>query len=340
MVSVPPQAHIVWNEDRSEGVIFVDHEPGSTAWPLTAADDAHQASTGRSRCPGIGSALAEAFFEAYEDDEDRPVQTIPLASLTAAPVREEGGAFKLGESDLFEVADIIRTARGVKHVGSKDYAVADEIVCFVNNHPRNSAAALATREEAPAEVGEVSEAIAFLDAAAVMLGRGEMPAPATDYAAKWYHAHAVALSALRAQPQAREEAQPVAKQWRACNDQGPLTAWREADWRSEREVKAWEALHRIEYRDLFTTPPAPEAEKLRVALHLFRAFVQRNVGQWAMGAGDHGHPIWAFVAEALGDANGAEVRDGPEYRFIQPENRQALAALQQDALSSAPGEEK
>lgn len=49
-----------------------------------------------------------------------------------------------------------------------------------------------------AGVGEIADAVAFMDAAAVMLGRGEMPAPGSDYAAKWYHAHATLLSALRA----------------------------------------------------------------------------------------------------------------------------------------------
>lgn len=63
--------------------------------------------------------------------------------------------------------------------------------------------------EAPAEVGKLAGAIAFLDGAAVMLGRGEMPAPGSPYAAKWWQAHAVALSALRAQPHAPEDGQPV-----------------------------------------------------------------------------------------------------------------------------------
>lgn len=81
LVSVP-QAHIVWNEARNEGVIFVDQE--TTGWPLTAADDAYQASTGKSRHPGLGSALAEAFYDGYEDDEDRPVQVVPASIFAPA----------------------------------------------------------------------------------------------------------------------------------------------------------------------------------------------------------------------------------------------------------------
>lgn len=54
------------------------------------------------------------------------------------PSLQASQAFTLGESDLFEIADILRTARGVKYVGAKDYAVADEIVSLVNGHPRNT----------------------------------------------------------------------------------------------------------------------------------------------------------------------------------------------------------
>lgn len=51
-----------------------------------------------------------------------------------------------------------------------------------------------------------------------------------------------------------EQPEPVAKQWRALDEQGPRTPWRELDWRSEREVKQWEASHSVEYRDLYAQP--------------------------------------------------------------------------------------
>lgn len=178
-MSAPPQAHIVWNEDRSEGVIFVDQEPGSTAWPLTAADDAHQASTGRSRRPGIGSALAQAFFEAYEDDEARPILTIPSALLTAAPVREEGGAVLdrdaliaiiMEETTDDIVADGWRSlgkpnvlVQGCRYIrrnapaGTDGYAnpeaSAKQFAGFIADRIMN---ALATREEAPEPMSWVS----------------------------------------------------------------------------------------------------------------------------------------------------------------------------------------
>lgn len=64
-------------------------------------------------------------------------------------------------------------------------------------------------------------------------------------------------------------------------------------------------------------------------LMLFRAFVLRNVTQWAMGAGDHHHPIWERVALECNDL--AEPVNGPEYIFIQPMNRKSLGMLEVEA---------
>lgn len=52
----------------------------------------------------------------------------------------------------------------------------------------------------------VDEAVRFLDEAGAMLGRGEMPAPGTPFAARWYMAHAVVISTLRSQTEALEKA--------------------------------------------------------------------------------------------------------------------------------------
>jgi len=162
------------------------------------------------------------------------------------------------------------------------------------------------REEAPAETGA--------DDLAARLRRAETwdldaDQEARDRCGVLMLEAAERLEALRAQPQAREEAQPVAKQWRACNDQGPLTAWREADWRSEREVKAWEALHRIEYRDLFTTPPAPEAEKMRVAVEALEgALPQLEVLHSIVSGKETRAVVWREITKG----------------------RKALAALQQE----------
>lgn len=61
-------------------------------------------------------------------------------------------------------------------------------------------------------------------------------------------------------------------------------------------------------------------------LKLFRAFVLQNVTSWN-GGGTHHHPMWGMVAEALGDA--PDVKSGPEYHFIQPDNREPLDSLRE-----------
>lgn len=61
-------------------------------------------------------------------------------------------------------------------------------------------------------------------------------------------------------------------------------------------------------------------------LLLYRAFILRNVTQWAMGAGDHHHPIWEHVAV---NVEGIEPTSGPEWQYIQPENRQPLVVLEE-----------
>jgi len=300
-----------------------------------------------------------------------------LAFITAAPVREEGGAEAIIRALLDHVDRDTCQHDNLKR-GGVQWTICEDcgrkwaddqggFKPYVDPQPVAAArlylSALATRDEAPAntgkcpcslkaddchpdcphgreapaEAGEGSQANLDLLSGFVQHLEDGKPVTVKDPVTLAKTLRHVLSTAYpdRAQPQAREEAQPVA--WMMRERDGHMWAY-SCDAEDARLAQA----DGFQCRSLYTTPPAPEAEaeNLRVALHLFRAFVQRNVGQWAMGAGDHGHPIWAFVAEALGDANGAEVRDGPEYRFIQPENRQALAALQQDALSAAPGEEK
>lgn len=74
------EAYIVWNQDRSEAVLFTDigREPGEPS----AQDDALTASIGISG--SVSSVLGEAFHEAFEDDEHRPVQRVPLATILSA----------------------------------------------------------------------------------------------------------------------------------------------------------------------------------------------------------------------------------------------------------------
>lgn len=75
-------AYIVWNQDRSEAVLFTDigREPGEPS----AQDDALTASIGIGG--SVSSVLGEAFHEAFEDDEHRPVQRVPLAIILSASV--------------------------------------------------------------------------------------------------------------------------------------------------------------------------------------------------------------------------------------------------------------
>lgn len=61
------------------------------------------------------------------------------------------------------------------------------------------------------------------------------------------------------------------------------------------------------------------------ALHLLQEFCIKNATQWKLGAGDHHHPIWAMVSESL---NGrTPITEGPQWPFIQPENRLTLTEI-------------
>ena len=78
-------------------------------------------------------------------------------------------------------------------------------------------------------------------------------------------------------------------------------------------------------------PPLPHPEMLPVCqlseqdlLRLFRQFVTLNATQWKLGSGDHHHPIWASLAEAI---TTEEATFGPDWQFIQPENRTPHAIL-------------
>lgn len=53
-------------------------------------------------------------------------------------------------------------------------------------------------------------------------------------------------------------------------------------------------------------------------LLLFRSFVLNNATQWKAGANHH-HPIWALVAEALGDMNQDEPRTGDDWLLVMPQ---------------------
>lgn len=85
------RAYIVWNEARTEGVIFVDDEEHDPAvWPLSAQDDAEQALTGVSRHPGLGSALAERWLDCYGDQDALSMQCVEYDKLVALSPIDKG----------------------------------------------------------------------------------------------------------------------------------------------------------------------------------------------------------------------------------------------------------
>ena len=85
--------------------------------------------------------------------------------------------------------------------------------------------------------------------------------------------------------------------------------------------------HRADHK-----PEAPGCQREEVlmaaidpttALRLFREFVNQNTTQWRLGAGSHHHPMWALVAETLGDQNSKSLSP-TENKFVWAENRKPL----------------
>lgn len=122
-------------------------------------------------------------------------------TITAAPVREEGGAVDKFDADLIEVLD-----------GQVWKDIQSTMFRLTRSQAVRLRAALATREEAPAD--HVSDARQMVEApaeAGALVGlvdylENMRAETITDEGRKimteW-------IDALRAQPQAREEAQPV-----------------------------------------------------------------------------------------------------------------------------------
>lgn len=211
----------------------------------------------------------EAMLEAAEkigmimagSDMSLPDMTLYLwsAMLTAAPVREEGGA----------VDDVVKIATDLCHAyeqliyGLPKYLDAENLTDEENmireawitlDVTAHRLAALATREEAPAKAGE--RAVGTI--AHVSNGRSELPE--------------LIASALRAQPQAREEAPPVCLEIPLSNH---MKVTLEYDPDGSRTAMLWnEANEPIADGEApaLTTPPAPGADKLRVALDDSRAW--------------------------------------------------------------------
>lgn len=156
------------------------------------------------------------------------------------------------------------------------------------------------RLSAPAEAGEDVELIAALRS---------MPRChcAGDDWPSLYDRAADRLEALRAQPQAREEAQPVAWVVRKGLSTGSL-------FYTERGQNA-------DLPDgtlLYTTPPAPEAENLRVAVEALEKASRAISEQYALAQAEYHH------LDTVASKHDKIVQEGR--RAI----REALAALQQE----------
>ncbi|MGX1693182.1 hypothetical protein [Brevundimonas naejangsanensis] len=183
-------------------------------------------------------------------------------ALTAAPVREEGGAvLRIGDRVSLHSGGggtICNIRYGIAmdlEDGSPDLGWAPQN--FLDTDANDIISA--TREEAPAEAGELAEAVERLTSAADFL-EGDCVIVG-DHEVRGDDLLAV-LSTLRAQPQAREEAQPVARAHVYLNDDG-LSA----------DLEVLDGTH-MQVEDspvsLYLRPPAPEAEKLRVVVDAVR----------------------------------------------------------------------
>lgn len=226
------------------------------------------------------------------------------AMLTAAPVREEGGAVLALGTPVeveFSEAEVGKQTLYVAGVDMAEPGMSEPEYWLSETWPvkcrgdvstewkRDLFAALATREEAPAEVGEIGEDLAGIKAAF----QG-------DSVINKNLALRRAYDLLRARPQVREEAQPdtdcvslladldagkpcgaeaaaVIRQLIKDREEAQPVAWRAAS-----EIHGW-LLPRLKHMISFntfhdvvvkalrsdpTTSPshAPEAEKLRIAL--------------------------------------------------------------------------
>lgn len=95
----------------------------------------------------------------------------------------------------------------------------------------------------------LKEAVAFMERAGAMLGRGEMPSPTSLYAVKWHAAHATILAALSA-AEARE---------RVLRE--TLAEIAEASWPDHETGTGVERIQRFAARALLSPQAAPVERK-------------------------------------------------------------------------------
>lgn len=213
-------------------------------------------------------------------------------AITAAPVREEGGVVLAkrvspGEAINRAVGDEVLTAKALESITTAGWVFAhkDDI---------------ATREVAPAEAGALVSQIDALLAIPEANLSSRIPYLARELLER-------SAKHLRAQPPAREEAQPVAWVVRKGLSTGSL-------FYTERGQNA-------DLPDgtlLYTTPPAPEAENLRVAVEALEKASRAISAQYALAQAEYHH------LDTVASKHDKIVQEGR--RAI----REALAALQQE----------
>jgi hypothetical protein len=258
------------------------------------------------------------------------------AMLTAAPVREEGGAVE--RNAILEMA-----AKAIEDHQKQGRewikgSLGDDLACEAAGRIRAFKTALATREEAPAEAGEDfrAQVVKLLDELIVHIvaigpDKPDLNTPMSRRV--WREVFADLITALRAQPQAREEAssEDQAEEFiQAAINSAPeplkklgeflTTVLDEADWatadgyllalatkdRKKHGPRCWGATSFSDemahcYCD--TTPPTQplaegaDAEKLREAVEAIRAEINAPLTGPTHGAWDRGRI--AGLKEAL-----------------------------------------
>ena len=274
-------------------------------------------------------AIRDKFLMPTPDKDftDYAIMTRCIEALTAAPVREEGGAVDGPEDDELPGDFLARVgmdgalwADGFRKMALKlGYSDMDEgwligwfcnaVMAGYDHAQRRFDPALATREEAPAEAGERETLRVLLDNMVIAQSLSkELRQRATDEARSY-------LYALRAQPPAREDAQPVA--WRAVWRDGTVYG-EPKNWPPPDGASTYHGLMSRTIQPLYTHP-APDA--LRVAVEALEPFAR---------AADGLDGLWSEDDWRWNDS----VRSGVTVRDIR-HARQALVALQAEQKGSA-----
>lgn len=262
-----------------------------------------------------------------KDFTDYAVMTRCIDALSAAPA-PEGGAVSDALQRLRVLRDQARNGTAVSDPDEYDADELDAILSVIEPSIAPAEAGVAQRVMSRSDLtnattpGHADAYLnALLDYTAGFYGEArEAGMPATSVADAMNHVERAARGlhalALRAQPPAREDAQPVG-------------------WISEAVLRRMGRMdHEMIYGDkksadyqgdavaIYTTPPAPEAENMRVAVEALKTSRENMIGWF--------------------EAIDAEVRVEHEMHVSLKDDLnvidQALSALKRDALSAAPGE--